>query len=130
MILLDTHVWVWWTHGTGQLSDAQNGTIQANETDVIGISAISVWEVAKLVEYDRLKLPCPTDEWVAKALTYPGVRLLELTPEIAIESTRLPGEFHRDPADQIIVATARVHDCPLVTSDESILEYPHVQTVK
>ena len=130
MIMLDTHVWVWWTHATGQLSDEQTRTIQTNETDVSGISAISVWEVAKLVEYDRLELPCPTDEWFAKALTYPGVRLLELTPEIAIESTQLPGEFHRDPADQIIVATARVHDCPLVTSDESILKYPHVQTVK
>ena len=55
--------------------------------------------------------------------------MLELTPEIAIESTRLPGEFHRDPADQIIVATARVHKCPLVTADERILDYPHVKTI-
>ncbi len=59
-----------------------------------------------------------------------GIHLLALTPEIAIESTRLPGEFHRDPADQIIVATARMYDCPLVTSDEKILNYPHVTTVR
>ena len=49
--------------------------------------------------------------------------------EVAIESTRLPGSFHRDPADQIIVATARIHDCDLVTSDDKIVEYPHVRTI-
>lgn len=62
-------------------------------------------------------------------LSYPGIRLLELTPEVAIESTQLPGEFHRDPADQIIVATARVHGCPLVTSDSKLLKYPHVEII-
>ena len=70
------------------------------------------------------------DEWFDQALDYPGVQLLALTPEIAIESTRLPGEFHRDPADQIIVATARVYGCPLVTSDEKIVNYLHVATVR
>jgi len=62
-------------------------------------------------------------------MSYPGIRVLELTPEIAIESTQLPGEFHRDPADQIIVATARIHDCELVTSDGKIVEYHHIETV-
>lgn len=61
------------------------------------------------------------------ALAYPGILLLELTPQIAIESTRLPGEFHRDPADQIIVATARVYDCPLLTVDVKILRYQYVK---
>jgi PIN domain nuclease of toxin-antitoxin system len=129
MIVLDTHVWVWWTHASERLSRPQMQTIQANETEVIGISAISVWEVAKLVEYGRLELPCPLREWFDKALRYPGIRLLELTPEIAVGSTQLPGEFHRDPADQIIVATARFYNCPLVTSDVKILNYPHVKTV-
>ena len=64
------------------------------------------------------------------ALIYPGIRLLELTSEITIESTRLPGEFHRDPADQIIVATARIHACSLLTVDDKILNYPHVQLLK
>ena len=54
---------------------------------------------------------------------------MSLTPEVAIESTSLPGSFHRDPSDQIIVATARVHECPLVTSDDKIADYPHVQTI-
>ncbi|MDO8745509.1 MAG: PIN domain-containing protein [Candidatus Brocadiaceae bacterium] len=62
-------------------------------------------------------------------LSYPGILLLELTPEIAIKSTRLPGKFHRDPADQIIIATAMVSDCPLVTSDDKVLKYPHVVTI-
>ena len=64
------------------------------------------------------------------SLGYPGISLLQLTPEIAIESTNLPGNFHRDPSDQIIVATARVHHCPLITSDNKITDYPHVMTVR
>jgi PIN domain nuclease of toxin-antitoxin system len=85
--------------------------------------------VAKLVEYKRLALPYPTLEWLEKALSYPGVQLLPLTPQIAAESTQLPREFHKDPADQILVATARVLGCPLVTADEKIRRYPHVQVL-
>jgi len=66
-------------------------------------------------------------DWIDQALAYPGIRLLELTPRVAVESTQLPGSFHRDPADQIIVATARVYGRPLVTLDSKILSYPHVQ---
>jgi PIN domain nuclease of toxin-antitoxin system len=71
----------------------------------------------------------PHAEWSSRALAHSGVRLLELSPEIAAESTELPGDFHKDPADQIIVATARLHGCPLLTSDRKILDYPHVQTL-
>ena len=78
----------------------------------------------------RLVLSVPVDEWIEQALAYPGVRLLNLTPQIAVESTRLPGDFHRDPADQIIVATVRVLNVPLVTADERILAYPHVRAVR
>jgi len=129
MIVLDTHIWIWWVHGDERLTRTQAEVIEANETDVIGVSAISCWEIAKLVEYGRLELPCSLEEWFEDALSYPGIHLLELTPEIAIESTQLPGEFHRDPADQMIVATARVYGCPLVTSDGRLLEYPHVETI-
>jgi PIN domain nuclease of toxin-antitoxin system len=129
MIVLDTHIWVWWVHGDERLTRTQAEVIEANETDVIGVSAISCWEIAKLVEYGRLELPCSLEEWFEDALSYPGIHLLELTPEIAIESTQLPGGFHRDPADQMIVATARVYGCPLVTSDGRLLEYPHVETI-
>jgi len=129
MIVLDTHVWVWWVHGDERLTATQAEVIAANETDTIGVSAISCWEIAKLVERQRLELPCSLSEWFEQALSYPGVYILQLTPEIAIESTRLPGGFHNDPADQIIVATARVYGCPLVTSDGRILKYHHVKTV-
>ncbi len=130
MIILDTHILIWWVHGDRRLADSQAIIIQANERQTIGISAISVWEIAKLVEYGRLKLPCDLRTWFDAALSYPGIRLFELTPEIAIQSTRLPGKFHRDPADQLIVATAMTYDCPLVTSDEKILEYVHVDAIK
>lgn len=129
MIVLDTHIWVWWVHGAAELTLSQASVIEEAESDVIGVSAISCWEVAKLVERGRLTLPCPVDEWLRQALDYPGVRQIELSPEIAVASTQLPGEFHKDPADQIIVATARVSDCPLVTSDQKIVSYEHVETV-
>lgn len=129
MIVLDTHIWVWWVHGDAQLSSPQFKIIETNESNTIGISAISCWEVAKLVEYKRIELPCSLTEWFEKAFNYPGIRLLELTPEIAIKSTQLPGKFHRDPADQIIVATALIHGCQLITSDSKLLSYPHVETI-
>lgn len=130
MIVLDTHIWVWWVHEDERLTQPQRDAIGASETDVIGVSAISCWEVAKLVQAGRLELPGALEEWFDQALSYPGVQLLALTPEIAIESTRLPGEFHRDPADQIIVATARVYGCPLLTADDKIVNYSHVTTIR
>ncbi|MEX0726484.1 MAG: type II toxin-antitoxin system VapC family toxin [Planctomycetaceae bacterium] len=127
MIVLDTHIWVWWVHDDPQLTDAQKKLIQDQEDQGLGISVISCWEVAKLVEYDRLTFPCSVSDWFEQALAYPGIQLLNLTPRIAAESTQLPGAFHRDPADQIIVATARVSDCELLTADAKILKYKHVK---
>lgn len=129
MIVLDTHIWVWWVHNNAQLTKKHQEIIQRNEDSGLGVSIFSCWEVAKLVELKRLTLHYPIDEWLDTALHYPGIRLLALTPEIVVESTRLPGEFHRDPADQIIVATARIYDCPLLTADEKILKYPHIKQV-
>ena len=83
--------------------------------------------IAKLVELGRLTLPCPVLDWLHQALGYPGVRLIDLSPDICAESTQLPGTVHRDPADQIIVATSRVLNAPLVTADAKILAYPHVK---
>jgi PIN domain nuclease of toxin-antitoxin system len=130
MIVLDTHIWVWWIHDDPQLTQQQKAWIQEHEDQGLGVSAISCWEVAKLVEYHRLTLSCPIAEWFDQALAYPGIQLLNLTPRIAVESTQLPGTFHRDPADQIIVATARVYDRPLLTADDKILRYPHVKLLK
>jgi PIN domain nuclease of toxin-antitoxin system len=127
MIVLDTHVWGWWVHGDAKLPEGYARAVAAHEPHGLGISAISCWEVAKLVAFGRLTLPCTVDEWLDEALTYPGIRLLGLSPRIAIESSRLPAPFHRDPADQIIVATARVHDCEVATLDRKIREYAHVR---
>ena len=129
MTVLDTHIWVWWVDGSSQLATAQRDYVEANESTGLGVSVISCWEVAKLVELNRLVLRCPVAEWIDQALAYPGIRLLFLTPRIVVESTQLPGDFHRDPADQIIVATARIRGCPLLTADARILRYPHVKTL-
>lgn len=128
MIVLDTHIWVWWVDGGANLAPEQTRHLNEHQDDGLGISVISCWEVTKLVQVKRLVLTCPVQDWIDQALAYPGVRLLDLTPQIAVDSTQLPGEFHRDPADQIIVATARFYDCPLMTADSKILNYAHVKT--
>jgi PIN domain nuclease of toxin-antitoxin system len=128
MIVLDTHIWVWWVDDNTRLTQKYRDWIQQYQSQGLGVSIISCWEVSKLVEMGRLTLSVTVDEWLQQALAYPGVQLLELTIPIIIESTKLTG-FHRDPADQIIVATARIWACPLLTADAKILAYPDVQTL-
>ncbi len=128
MMVLDTHVWVWWVHGDKRLSDTQVRRLRLGEADALGVSVISCWEVAKLVEYRRLTLPCKTHDGLLDALAYPGIVLLDLNVDIIVDATNLPGCFHRDPADQLIVATARHYAAPLVTSDAKLLNYAHVDT--
>lgn len=127
MIILDTHIWIWWVHGDSNLRQNYFDYIQQHEAEGLGISVISCWEVAKLVEGNRMTLPLPVSDWLTEALAYPGIHLLNLSPQVSVESTQLPGTFHRDPADQIIVATARLYRCPLVTMDTKIRAYAHVQ---
>ena len=126
MIVLDTHVWVWWVQGDPRLARAAAERIEQEESGGIAVSAISCWEIAKLVEHNRLALPLGVEEWLSTALSYPGIQLAPITPRIAVESTQLPGEFHADPADQLIVATARVLNCTLFTADTKIRRYSHV----
>ncbi len=130
MIILDTHIWVKWVLDESQLPSVFCDKICEHETDGLGVSVISCWEVAKLIEVKRLSFEIDVDDWINQALSYPGIQLIEFSPRIAIESTQLPGEFHRDPADQIIVATARIHDCPLLTMDKKILDYKHVKLIQ
>ena len=127
MILLDTHTWIWHVQGDNRLTADYAAVIKQYESIGLGLSAISIWEVAKAVEYGKLLLPVPVEDWLTLALSYPGITLLPLTPRIVVESTQLPGNFHKDPADQIIVAAARVYNYPLVTFDTKILSYPHVK---
>lgn len=129
MIVLDTHIWIWWVDGNQQrLTPRQRELIQQYQSQGLGVSIISCWEIAKAVENQRLTLSCGVDEWLNTALRYPGVLLLDLTVPIVVESTQLVG-FHRDPGDQIIVATAKVNNCPVLTADQKILAYPEVKTL-
>lgn len=127
MIILDTQTCIWWNDGHPNLTADYENVIRQNLAGGIGISIISCWEIAKLVEKNRLRFSIPVEDWLTQAISYSSVLLLPLTPRIAVESTELPGTFHKDPADQIIVATARVHNCPLVTFDAKILNYKHVK---
>ena len=99
--------------------------IEAHIPTGIGVSVISCWEVAMLVQYGRLDLAAPVAEWVKGSLAYPGVKLVELSAEIAVVATLLPAPFHRDPADRWLVASARAFGMKLVTLDRRILDYPH-----
>jgi len=128
MIVIDTHIWVWWVQNDTRLTAKYQQWLRENESDGIGVSIVSCWEVAKLVEKGRLILPLPINEWLEAALAYPGVRLLDLTLPIVIDSTQLAG-FHSDPFDQMIVATARFYDSPLLTADAKILNYTGVKTL-
>ncbi len=129
MIILDTHIWIWWVDNNPRLSDQQRHWITENQPSGIGVSVFSCWEVAKLVEKNRIGLALLLEEWFSAALAYPGVQLLDLSLPIVVQSTQLPG-FHNNPADQIIVATAKVFDCPLLTADQKILNYPNVKTLQ
>ena len=127
MIILDTHIWIWNVQGDKRLSKAHLDLIREHENDEIGISAISLWEVAKAVELKRLNFSIPIEDWFSIALNQSGIVVLPLTSRIAVESTNLPGNFHKDPFDQLIVATARIFDVPLITVDSEIVNYPHVK---
>lgn len=128
MIILDTHIWIWWVDDNQRLTEKHRQWIEKYQSQGLGISIISCWEVAKLVQLGRLSLSISVDEWLKAALAYQGVQLLELTIPIIVESTKLTG-FHRDPADQLITATARIYGCPLLTVDAKILAYPNVETL-
>ena len=123
MIVLDTHVWFWWVEAPALLREAQRAAIreqEASDGGVIGICATSLWEIAMLVQKGRLQMYIDLADWFVSALAHPRAGVIGLIPEIAIASTRMPRDFPRDPADQIITATALIHKCPLVTSDGEI----------
>jgi PIN domain nuclease of toxin-antitoxin system len=130
MIIIDTHVWLWLLHDPSQLSNAAREQIEIEEAqNGILVSAISVWEIAVKSSIGKLALPVPIDDWYTLAKSHSGIVIEALNPEDAIFSTQLPGDFHKDPADRIIVAMARRYNVPLITCDNNILRYPHVKTI-
>jgi len=129
MILLDTHTWIWSHSATKLLSGNVKKLIKKTQTDQRAIASISIWEFAMMVTKGRINVKIDPKRWLNNAIDNSGLRVIELTPEIAMESCNLPGDFHKDPADRIIVATARTHNLTLLTKDRKIIEYPHVQAV-
>ena len=131
MIVLDTHVLVWWIGNSDRLSVRAKAAINKEikgEGRVV-VSAISAWEVAMLVSKGRLTLSMDVDSWLQIASQIEHVTFVPLGSKVLVESTRLPGEFHKDPADRMIVAQARTLAAPLVTADEKIQVYRHIKTI-
>jgi PIN domain nuclease of toxin-antitoxin system len=124
-LLIDTHYWLWLAGGDRErlTSSVINLLQNAADHDGLLVSAISVWEIAMLDAKGRVQLFKTCTQWVDEALAISGLTLAPLSPAIAIESNHLPGGFHGDPADRIIVATARVLGARLLTNDKSIRAY-------
>ena len=130
MIVLDTHALVWWVTGDTSLSKkAKNAIARELAGGEIVVSSISAWEIAMLVAREKLVLTMDVGRWLVTVGEIEGVRFVPVDVEIATKSVALPGEFHNDPADRMIVATARKLAVPLVTKDAKIRSYAHVKTI-
>ncbi len=131
MLVIDTHALIWWVSGDKSLSKkahkAIKDTLRSNEE--VLISSISAWEISMLIQKNRLVLSMDLESWLDEVSEIDGTRFISVDNDISVKSTTLPGEFHKDPADRMIVATARKFSAPLVTADEKILNYPHVKTI-
>lgn len=128
--LLDTHVLIWWLQDPALLSPAQKRVVDGvGAESPLRVSDISLWEIATLHSLGRIRLAIPVREWLEKAVAPPLVRRHGISPAIATEVARLPDSFHRDPADRILVATARTLGATLLTHDRRIRESGLVETV-
>ena len=130
MIVLDTHVWLWWLSNPEMLSQQADDAVQlAVEENNICISSISAWEISMLVSKGRLELSIEVRDWIRKTEALPFVNFVPVDNTIAMRSVALPGSFHGDPADRIIVATAMTNGAKLVSKDRKIQDYSHIETV-
>ncbi|GHD18652.1 type II toxin-antitoxin system VapC family toxin [Tianweitania populi] len=131
MILLDTHTLLWWSGQIGsRLSERAFSLIEEEKAKTsLLVSTISMWEITMLCERGRLGLKQNLDDWLRELEGNPFVKFIPIDNRIAVEANRLPDPFHRDPADRLIVATARLLDIPLLTADTKILDYPFVRNV-
>lgn len=114
MIILDTHIWLWWFNETKKLNTSQLKSIE--QAEQVGVSAISLFEVSWLDNHNRIELPCSRNEWFEKALSGSDIQLMPLTQDIASLAVDLT-EHHSDPQDRIIIATALIHEALLLSSD-------------
>lgn len=129
MILLDTHAWWWCLTEPENLSGNAVAMIRGAKTDERFIASISIWEFAMMVAKKKIELKISTAKWLSRAIDASGITVIDLSPDIAIDSCNLPGIFHKDPADRIVVASARIHNLTLLTKDKKILDYRHVKSI-
>ena len=133
-LLIDTHAWIWYINGSDELGKStRKAMTTALHNNQAHLAAISLWEIGMLDKKQRIILEMPALEWINKSIDITHVRVLPITPSIAIESSHLPGKFHDDPADRLIVATARIEALTLVTRDKQILaysEHKYISTTK
>lgn len=127
MIMFDTHSWIWWINESAKLSD--NAVRASKQSDTLGVSIISCWEVAMLVAKQRIGFKMDVQDWIDQALKRPKIQLVPLDPKSVILSTRLPGEFHDDPADRLIVATCLNLGLPLITKDKHITRWGQIHVI-
>ena len=126
-LLLDTHVWIWSQERTGELGSLATRSLVDSETRLY-VSTVSTLEIARLVANGTIALSGALGSWVADTLASLFGSTIEISHEIARAAYSLPPGFHKDPADRILIATAKLHDLTLLTADERILAYPHVRT--
>jgi PIN domain nuclease of toxin-antitoxin system len=128
--LADTHVLLRWFAGHKGLSASQRRIVNAaSARDPLLVSDVSLWEVATLHELGRVRLHLPLRDWLERLVTMAQVERTGISPAVAAEVAALPSTFHRDPADRIIVASARVHGARLLTQDARIIASRLVPTV-
>lgn len=128
--LLDTHILLWWLEGSDKLSPNQQAAIDTvSPHRPLLVADISLWEIATLWELGRIKFTIPLRDWLEKAVSPPLISVCAISAAIANEVAALPSSFHRDPADRLIVATARVHGATLITSDGKIVSAGIVPTI-
>jgi PIN domain nuclease of toxin-antitoxin system len=129
-VLLDTHIWWWWVNGDKRLSRAQQRQLKkVSPSSPALLSDISLWELSMMVSLRRIRLAMPLREWLEQAAAEPLVQRCGISPAVAAEVADLPETLHRDPADRILIATARVFDATLLTQDERIIESKLVRTL-
>lgn len=126
-LLLDTHVWVWASEQPEQLGPESRAVLRSSENGLF-VSPVSSLEIARLVAIGRISIKGHLLDWVTESLAALSCETAELSHEVALEAYLLPGEFHRDPADRILVSTARRRGLILVTADRRILDYAPVET--
>ena len=120
MIILDTHIWLWWISQNPKLKTIWLKHIE--QADQVGVSAISLFEVSWLDRHNRIQLSSPRNEWFDKALAYSNIQLIPITPEIASQAVDLQ-EHHSDPQDRIIIATALIHNARILSADSKFRLY-------